>query len=104
MIEMVTVFTVLLCVMLEHMVLHAFVLFSYRKKTTYTRDTECRTNKTDILSLPDYHRLGKEAKIKIPVLLQCSSKGSKSQNMMSVKVEVFTGMQIKGVNEHETGC
>lgn len=104
MIEMVTVFTVLLCVMLEHMVLHAFVLFSYRKKTTYTRDTECRTNKTDILSLPDYHRLGKEAKIKIPVLLQCSSKGSKSQNKMSVKVEVFTGMQIKGVNEHETGC
>lgn len=68
------------------------------------RDTECPTNKTDILSLPDYHRLGKEAKIKIPVLLQSSSKGSKSQNKntMSVKVEVFTGMQIKGVNEHET--
>lgn len=103
---MIEMITVLLCMILKHMALHAFVLFSYRKKTTYTRDTECRTNKTDILSLPDYHRLGKEAKIKIPVLLQCSSKGSKSQNknMMSVKVEVFTGMQIKGVNEHETGC
>lgn len=102
---MIEMITVLLCVILEHMALHAFVLFSYRKKTTYTRDTECRTNKTDILSLPDYHRLEKEAKIKIPVLLQCSSKGSKSQNKnMSVKVEVFTRMQIKGVNEHETGC
>lgn len=103
---MIEMITVLLCVILEHMALHTFVLFSYRKKTTYTCDTECRTNKTDILSLPDYHRLEKEAKIKIPVLLQCSSKGSKSQNknMMSVKVEVFTRMQIKGVNEHETGC
>lgn len=56
------------------------------------RDTECRANKTDILSLPDYHRLGKEAKIKIPVLCSAALKAqrAKTRTTMSVKVEKYS--------------
>ncbi len=57
MIVIVTVFTLLLCVILEHMAPQAFVLFSYRKNDRL-RSSDGNTNKIDVLlSLLEYLRL-----------------------------------------------
>lgn len=67
MIVIVTVFTLLLCMILEHMAPQAFVLFSYRKKKMHGSDWN--TNKTDVLLslLDDFRLVPKAAYNRIPV-------------------------------------